>query len=162
MVVPTLLYTHFFFLLCFLYLFALLPPRNTPLYTDITLLHFRVPKEYDVIILDVFNAFLKLRTCVLRALLISPFETFIPVAGIRLRNLYGKQLSAGFLLNPGCQLCHMTRCNDAWGRHRIYFTLNEGIVCPRKICHQNIATVRRCSLPGLCISGVRISRFLLT
>ena len=54
MVVPTLLYTHFFFLLCFLYLFALLPPRNTPLYTDITLLHFRISYEYNVVFLHVF------------------------------------------------------------------------------------------------------------
>lgn len=53
MVVPTLLYTHFFFLLCFLYLFALLPPRNTPLYTDITLLHFRVAQEHGVILVQV-------------------------------------------------------------------------------------------------------------
>ncbi len=54
MVVPTLLYTHFFFLLCFLYLFALLPPRNTPLYTDITLLHFRISEKNHVVLIQIF------------------------------------------------------------------------------------------------------------
>ena len=71
MVVPTLLYTHFFFLLCFLYLFALLPPRNTPLYTDITLLHFRVSHKNHIVTVPILHLIGQLRPGVVRLFLLG-------------------------------------------------------------------------------------------